>query len=65
MDLDYDLLNYVLKVDEAYVVAQKKNLVVTCLDQLDETLKLENLKMKFDAIFGSFSPYSKDFKRID
>ncbi|MGO4708163.1 adenylosuccinate synthetase [Chryseobacterium sp. 2TAF14] len=64
-DLDYDLLNYALKVDEVYVVAQKKNLVVTCLDQSDEKLKLENLNVKFDAVFGSFSPYSKDFKRID
>jgi adenylosuccinate synthase len=35
-DLDYDLLNYALKTDEAYVAAQKKNLVITCLDQLDE-----------------------------
>ncbi|KUJ51805.1 adenylosuccinate synthetase [Chryseobacterium sp. JAH] len=64
-DLDYDLLNYALKLDEAYVVAQQKNLVVTCMDQLDETFKLENLKVKFDEVYGSYSPYSKDFKRID
>nr|WP_314494537.1 adenylosuccinate synthetase [uncultured Chryseobacterium sp.] len=64
-ELDYDLLNYALKLDEAYVVAQKKNLVVTCLDQLDKTFKKENLKMKFDQIFGSYSPYSKDFKKIN
>lgn len=64
-ELDDELLNYALKVDEAYVVAQKKNLVVTCLDQWDETFKTENLKVKFDAVLGSYSPFSKDFQRID
>lgn len=64
-DLDYDLLNYALKVDEGYIAAHKKNLVVTCLDQLEGTLKLENFKVKFDAVFGSYSPYSKYFKRIN
>lgn len=63
--LDYDLLNYALKLDETYVVANKKNLVVTCLDQLDEEFKIENIKMKFDQVFGSYSPYSTDFKRIN
>lgn len=64
-DLDYDLLNYALKVDEGYVAANKKNLVVTCLDQLDEEFKLENINMKFEEVYGSYSPSSKDFKRID
>lgn len=64
-ELNYDLLYYALKLDEAYVVAQKKNLVVTCLDQLDETFKTENIEVKFDQIFGSYSPYSKDFKKIN
>lgn len=64
-NLDYDLLNYALKLDEAYIVANKKNLVVTCLDQLDEEFKIENIKMKFDQVFGSYSPYSTDFKRIN
>lgn len=64
-ELDDELLNYALKLDEAYVVAQKKNLVVTCLDQWDEPFKLENLKVRFDAVFGSYSPFSKDFRRID
>ena len=63
-DLDYDLLNYALKLDQAYGVAQKKNLVITCLDQLEKTFQIQKLKVTFDQIFGSYSPYSKDFKRI-
>jgi adenylosuccinate synthase len=63
-DLDYNLLNYALKLDGAYVNSSKKNLVVTCLDQIDEEFKFDKLEMKFDTIFGSYSPYSKDFKRL-
>lgn len=63
-DLDYKLLNYALKLDGAYVNSTKKNLVVTCLDQIDEEFKFDKLEMKFDTIFGSYSPYSKDFKRL-
>ncbi|AZA91641.1 Adenylosuccinate synthetase [Chryseobacterium nakagawai] len=63
-ELDYSLLNYALKLDGAYVNATKKNFVVTCLDQIDEEFKFEKLEMKFDSIFGSYSPYSKDFKRL-
>ncbi|KXH83391.1 adenylosuccinate synthetase [Chryseobacterium kwangjuense] len=63
-DLDYELLNYALIVDGAYVKATKKNLVITCLDQTDEQFKPENLKVKIDKIYGSYSPYSKDFKEF-
>lgn len=63
-DLDYDLLNYALKVDEVYVDANKKNLVVTCLDQLAKEFKIENIDVKFDEVYGSYSPYSKDFKKF-
>ncbi|KFF09289.1 adenylosuccinate synthetase [Chryseobacterium luteum] len=63
-DLDYDLLNYALLLDGAYVAATKKNLIVTCLDQTDEQFKTENLKVKFDTVYGSYSPFSKDFKQI-
>ncbi|REC59063.1 adenylosuccinate synthetase [Chryseobacterium pennae] len=62
--LDYKLLNYALKLDGAYINSTKKNLVITCLDQIDEELKLDQLEMKFDTIFGSYSPYSKDFKKL-
>lgn len=64
-NLDYSLLNYALKLDEAYVFANKKNLVVTCLDQFDEEFKIENLNVKFDEVYGSYSPYSKDFMQIN
>lgn len=62
--LDYDLLNYALKLDGAYVEATKKNLVVTCLDQIDEKFKPENLNIDFDTVYGSYSPYSQDFKKF-
>ncbi|MBB4806965.1 adenylosuccinate synthase [Chryseobacterium defluvii] len=63
-DLDYDLLNYALKLDEAYIFASKKNLVVTCMDQTDEKFKTEKLNTKFDAVYGSYSPYSRDFDKM-
>lgn len=63
-ELDYDLLNYALKLDSAYVSSVRKNLVVTCLDQTKEEFKIEKLEMKFDAVYGSYSPYSKDFKKL-
>lgn len=63
-DLDYDLLNYALLLDGAYVAATKKNLIVTCLDQTEEKFKIEKLKTKFDTVYGSYSPFSKDFKQI-
>jgi adenylosuccinate synthase len=62
--LDYDLLNYALKLDGAYGDSIQKNLVVTCLDQTDEEFKFEHLEIDFNSIFGSYSPYSKDFKKI-
>lgn len=63
-DLDYDLLNYALLLDGAYIAATKKNLIVTCLDQADELFEIEKLETKFDTVYGSYSPYSKDFKQI-
>lgn len=63
-ELDYDLLNYALILDGSYVTATKKNLIITCLDQIDEQFKLENIKQEFDKIYGSYSSYSKDFKEI-
>lgn len=63
-DLDYTLLNYALKLDGAYVNSTKKNLVVTCLDQIDDNFKSDQIEMKFDCIWGSYSPYAKDFKKL-
>lgn len=62
--LDYTLLNYALKLDGTYINSTKKNLVVTCLDQTEEKFELDQLEIKFNSIFGSYSPYSKDFKKL-
>lgn len=63
-DLDYDLLNYALQLDGAYTFSTKKNLVITCLDQTEDTFKTEKLKTKLDTVYGSYSPFSKDFKQL-
>lgn len=63
-NLDYQLLNYALKLDAAYGCSTKKNLVVTCMDQIDEKFEVENLDVEFDAVYGSYSPYSKDFRKL-
>lgn len=59
-----NLLNYALKLDAAYVFPVKNNLVVTCLGQIDEKFNVENLDVEFDAVYGSYFPYSKEFKQI-
>jgi len=63
-NLDYNLLNYALKLDAAYSPMAKRNLVVTCMDQLEKDYAFENLTTDFETIYGSFSPDSKDFKEI-
>lgn len=63
-DLDYDLLNYSLKLDAAYSLNAKRNLVVTCMDQIEVDFEFEKLTMEFNNIYGSFSPDSKDFKPL-
>ncbi|AYZ14380.1 adenylosuccinate synthetase [Chryseobacterium arthrosphaerae] len=62
--LDYDLLNYALKLDGAYSYPARKNLVVTCLDQTDEKFDTGKLNTEFDTVYGSFSPRSEDFKKL-
>lgn len=61
-NLDYDLLNYALKLDAAYAPSTKKKLIITCLDQIAEKFRIEKITVKFDTIYGSYSPDSKDFK---
>lgn len=63
-DLDYELLNYSLKLDAAYSPKAERNLVVTCMDQIEKGLEFEKLTTKFKEIYGSFSPDSKDFKQL-
>lgn len=64
-DLDYDLLNYSLKLDAAYSPKAKRNLVVTCMDQIEIDYEFEKLTTDFNEIYGSFSPDSKDFKQLN
>ncbi|MCV9927742.1 adenylosuccinate synthetase [Flavobacterium sp. LS1R49] len=63
-DLDYGLLNYALKLDAAYTSFAKKNLVITCMDQLDTDFRFEDLDTTFEMVYASFSPDSKHFKAI-
>lgn len=69
-EIDYDLINYAIKVDSIYsdnVRDYRKALVVTCLDQRPG-FKVDYDKIKygdgysFDKIYESYSPDSKDFK---
>lgn len=58
-ELDYDLLNYSLKIDENYSPRCKRNVVVTCLDQRPNFV-FEKDKLKVDYnIFNSFTPKSE------
>lgn len=63
-DLDYDLLNYAIKIDEIYSKSKRKNLVITCLDQLNNKINFDKFETHFDEIFGSYSPDSKNLKKI-
>lgn len=64
-ELDYNLLSYALVVDSAYSTSRVRNLVVTCLDQRPD-FKFDNSKFKsyITTFYGSYSPDSKDFKRL-
>ncbi len=61
-EIDYDLLNYSLKLDSAYIKATHKNLVVTCLDQYDKAFEWEKIQLNLHKRYGSYSPNSKDFR---
>lgn len=64
-EMDYELLNYALSVDNIYSEGITKNLVVTCLDQRpDFKFEYDKLNMKFDKVYNSYSPDSKDFKLV-
>ncbi len=63
-ELDYDLLNYSLQVDRTYSNNIAKNLVVTCIDQRpDFKFNLLALQTRFEDLYYSFSPDSKDMVR--
>lgn len=63
-NLDYNLLNYALILDGAYGNSSQKKLVITCLDQYSEKFEVEKLTIQFDALYGSYSPFSKEFKKL-
>jgi adenylosuccinate synthase len=63
-ELDYELLQYAMMVDASYSWGYRKNLVVTCLDQR-KGFQFDYSKLdSFASIHESWSPDSKDFKRI-
>lgn len=60
-EIDYDLLNYALKVDSIYSGNVEKNLVVTCLDQRKNfQFDYAKLKTNFKNIYESRSPFSEN-----
>lgn len=60
--LNYDLINRGLRYDQIFSDGMKKNLVITCMDQVPD-FKFDYAKVngKF-TIYESWSPDSKDFK---
>lgn len=63
--LDEDLLLHSFKIDKIYSKATTNYLVITCLDQYKHQIKFKKLASNFAAIYGSYSPESKHFKRIN
>ncbi|WP_136667268.1 adenylosuccinate synthetase [Flavobacterium sp. H122] len=63
-NLDYTLLNYSLKIDASYSLFAKKNLVITCLDQLDIDFQLNKINTEFQKVYGSYSPFSNNIKPL-
>lgn len=65
-ELDYDLLNYALRIDNIYSEDMRKNLVVTCLDQRPEfNFEHNKLECRIRKVFHSTSPDSKDIKWVN
>ena len=65
-DLDYSLVNQALHIDNIYTGSVfSKNLVVTCLDQLEDfDFDYDELDYKFDKIIESRSPESKNYEEV-
>lgn len=64
-EIDYALLNYLLKADEIYSGEAEKNLVVTCLDQRENfEFDYSKLSIKFKDIYESRSPYSEKITKL-
>lgn len=64
-EIDYDLLDYALRVDAMYSPRAIRNLVVTCLDQREKfSFDYAKIKTKFTNIYESRSPYSEKFTKL-
>ena len=65
-EIDYNLLKFALDIDNIYSYNIRKNLVVTCLDQRpDFKFDYSQFKGRFEKVFESYSPDSKDFKMFN
>jgi adenylosuccinate synthase len=64
-EIDYELLNYALRVDAVYSPGANRNLVVTCLDQRENfTFDHAIIETKFVNIYESRSPYSEKITKL-
>ena len=63
--LDLDLLLYAKNVDQIYNTSTKNNIVITCLDQFEDPIDWNKLKTHFNSFYGSYSPESKTFKKLN
>ena len=64
-ELDYELLNYALRIDSLYNNKSTKSLVITCLDQLPEfKFEYDKLNRYFRTIYNSYSPESTKIKLL-
>lgn len=62
--LNLELLLYAKSIDQIYNPSTKNNIVITCLDQLSENIDMNVLQTNFNTIYGSYSPESKNFKKL-
>lgn len=64
MEIDYSLINYALNIDAIYSGDNKKNMVITCVDQRpDFKFNLDMVNFN-ESVFVSTSPDSKDVKQL-
>ncbi len=62
--LNLELLLHAKSIDQIYNPSTKNNIVITCLDQLSEKIDMNVLQTNFNTIYGSYSPESKNFKKL-
>ncbi len=62
--LNVELLLHAKNIDQIYNRSIKSNIVITCLDQLENSIAFNTLKIEFNTVYGSYSPESKTFKKL-